>query len=133
MSSRSTGGFRNVLRALVRQLATAVYAIVVFSFLSRLAPNASLAGVVIEAAVVFAAAALLARLVDGPFWTVAWVGPFVAGLNLSLILLGQPEGPMSVVGWPLFFVTLPPLAAGLGGAWVARRLKNSSSPDASAS
>lgn len=117
----------------MRQLAAAVYALIAFSFLSRLAPDASGAGVLLYAAVVFVAAGLLAHLVDGPFWTVALVGPFVALLDVTFSLLSQPEGPMSVVGWPLLLSALPPLGAGLVGAWLVRHLKGRRSSDASAS
>lgn len=132
MTDPSPGGLRHGLRALVRQLATAVYALVAFSLLARLMPISTWAMVAAEVITVFAAAAILARLVEGPWWTVGLVGPLVALLDLSMLLLGNLEGPAAVLDWRLVFVVLPPVAGGLLGTWISRRLSPARVTDAPA-
>lgn len=128
----SPGGLRQGLRALVRQLATAVYALVAFSLFARLLPTSAWAMVAAEVLTVFAAAAILARLVEGPWWTVGLVGPLVALLDLTVLLLGSLEGPAAVLDWRLLFVVLPPVAGGLAGTWISRRLRPGRVSDAPA-
>lgn len=121
--SSPTARVRDTVRALVRQLSAAVYALVLFAVAASLLPLGSYWGLVVEVGVVGLIAAVVARLVEGALWTVALVGPFVALLDLGIVLLSAPEGPAAVVSWALFAIVVPPLVGGGLGTFAGRKLQ----------
>lgn len=111
----------SALRALVRQLAAAVYVVLLHSFVAQWLVTLPLLGLAVEMALVFAASALLAKVTDGPLRTVALVGPFVALFSLVIALTAVEWSSLDAQFWILraaHFVWLS--GAGLLGVYVVR-------------
>lgn len=118
----------DVLRHGVRQMSAAVYAYVAFVMLVRFVAQVPFGPPVLENALVFASAALLATIVSGPWWASSFVGAFVALFDGTLLLL-SPE--QSGVGVALLGAALLS-ASGAAGSFVARRRRALSSESARA-
>lgn len=109
-------------RALVRQLAAAVYVVLLHSFVAGWIVTLPLLGLAVEVALVFAASALLAKITDGPLRTVGFVGSFVALFSLVIALTALDWSSLDARFWLLraaHFAWLT--AAGLLGAYSVRR------------
>jgi hypothetical protein len=82
---------RDGLRAVVRQLSAAIYIFIAYgvvAYLLRAHPWAFYT----EPLLVVLGAAVTARLIDGPWWTSALVGPFVAMLDATFLLFVREDG-----------------------------------------
>lgn len=105
------------LRAVVRQASAGVYVFIAYAvvvqffhthgWVSRLEPL-----------FVFLGAALTALLVDGPWWTVGFVGLCVAGLDAAFLIVMREEG--EAIGTQLAINVVMLTAAGALGAALVR-------------
>lgn len=120
---------RQTLRAVVRQLAAAVYAVVATAMLDGLARGSPAFSIALELGLVALAAAIVSFAVAGPLWTSALVGLFVGLIDLVVVLaLGAGPG---TAGWlPFVGVVLWPALAGLAGAVLVRLVRRHRARDA---
>ena len=120
------GRFREGVRAVVRQVATAVYVYVVFGFFADRFRGSSAALLIFESVLVLLGAAILTRLVEGPLVTTALVGVFVGSFDVALLWISSGDGPLP---WgPMFVEVLAASAAGFTGALIVRRLSRRGAP-----
>ncbi len=136
-TSRDDGlGWRAGLRALMRQVAGAVYAFIATAYLADMLELGAVGFVAIEALLIALATLVVVRVGDGPIWTAALVGPFEALLVLAGFV-ALPADAADEIPWGLAAGRSAAVAiTGVVTALLARRrrrktLENKTNPESS--
>jgi len=112
-------GILGGLRALVRQLAAAVYVYFLYGVTVHFV-RGQVGLWVFEPVLVLVGALLTARLIDGPWWTSSFVGLFVGIFDALVATLNPTEELVRLL--PAIGLTAAEMTiVGAVGAWIGRR------------